>query len=100
LEGYSDFLYFWKEDFTTKELILDLVSIFEADTLLTKVESESDVSFHNRNIRKELEVYLKNSLNQQKELFNGNEVELRFEPTSVLLNPSYEFAPEFLIEVG
>lgn len=102
LEGYSEFLYFWKEDFINQELILDLVSIFEADTLLTKIESdsESEVSFHNRNIRKELEVYLKDSLDQQKELFSDNEVELRFEPTPVLLNPSYEFAPEFLIEVG
>lgn len=100
LLGYSEFLYFWKEDFSNKELVLDLVSIFEADTLLTRIESELEVTYHDRNICKELEVYLKNCLDQQRVLFNDNEVELKFGPTPVLLDPSYEFAPEFLIEVG
>ena len=100
LIGYSDFLYFWKEDFSKKELVLDLVSIFEADTLITKRELESGINYFDRNICEELGDYLRESLRNQKELFKDNEVVLRFSPIPVLLNPSHEFAPEFLIEVG
>lgn len=100
LLGYSDFLYFWKEDFSNKELVLDLVSIFEADTLITKKELESGISYYDRNICKELEVYLRNCLDNQKKLFNDKEVKLEFLPIPVLQNPSNEFAPEFLIESG
>lgn len=100
LSGYSDFLYFWKEDFSNNELVLDLVSIFEADTLVIKNKSESDFHYHDRNICKELGDYLRNSLDKHKELFNDNTVELKFSPIPILLNPSYELAPEFLIEAG
>jgi hypothetical protein len=100
LIGYSDFLYFWKEDFSNKELVLDLVSIFEADTLLKQDERESEIVYSVRNIREELEEYLRNIHLDHKEKFTDDQVKLKFTPIPILLNPSYDFAPEFLIESG
>lgn len=100
LNGYSDFLYFWKEDAETQDLILDLVCVFKAEALIQQTENESEQLYKYRNIRKELENYLQMVLDQQHEIFEGKKVSLQFDPTPILQYSSYELAPEFLIELG
>ena len=100
LNGYLDFLYFWKEDFETHDLILDLVSVFKAETLIQQTVNDDEQLYKSRNIRKELENYLQNILADTPEIFEGQDVFIKFKPTPVLQNKSYELAPEFLIEAG
>lgn len=100
LNGYSDFLYFWKEDAETKDLILDLVCVFKAEALIQQTENEGEQLYKYRNIRKELENYLQMVLDQQHEIFEGKKVYLQFDPTPILQYSSYELAPEFFIELG
>ncbi len=100
LNGYSDFLYFWKEDFKTQDLILDLVCVFKAETLIQQTVNDDEQLYKSRNIRKELENYLQNVLTDKLEIFEGQNVVLKFEPIPILQNPSYGLAPELLIEAG
>lgn len=100
LNGYSDFLYFWKEDAETQDLILDLVCVFKAEALIQQTENEGEQLYKYRNIRKELENYLQMVLDQQHEIFEGKKVSLQFDPTPILQYSSYELAPEFFIELG
>ncbi|MDP1444100.1 hypothetical protein Q8G43_03860 [Acinetobacter schindleri] len=100
LNGYSDFLYFWKEDSETQDLILDLVCVFKAETLIQQIVSDDKQLYKSRNICTELENYFQNVLTDKPEIFEGKNVCLEFEPIPVLQNQSYGFAPEFLIEAG
>ena len=100
LNGYSDFLYFWKEDSETQDLILDLVCVFKAETLIQQIVSDDKQLYKSRNICTELENYFQNVLTDKPEIFEGKNVCLEFEPIPVLQNQSYGLAPEFLIEAG
>lgn len=100
LSGYSDFLYFWKEDFETQNIILDLVCVFKAEALMQQTENDSEQVYKYRNIRLDLQNYFKQVLNEQSEIFEGREVSLQFESTPILQNSSYGLTPEFLIELG
>ena len=100
LKGYSDFLYFWKEDFETQDLILDLVCVFKAEALMQQTENDGEQVYKYRNIRLDLQNYFQQVLNEQSEIFEGRKVSLQFEPTPILQNSSYGLTPEFLIELG
>ncbi|WP_156188813.1 hypothetical protein [Acinetobacter indicus] len=100
LNGYSDFLYFWKEDSETQDLILDLVCVFKAEALIQQTENEGEQLYKSKNICKELENYLQMVLDQQHEIFEGRKVSLQFEPTPILQNSLYGLTPEFFIELG
>lgn len=99
-QGYLDFLYFWKEDFQTQDLVLDLVCVIDAATLMQKVEHNGEQLYEFRNIRVELENYLQMILDEQSEVFKGQNVSLKFEPTPILQNSLYGLTPEFFIELG
>jgi len=100
LSGYSDFLYFWKEDSETQDLILDLVCVFKAEALIQQTENGGEQLYKSKNICKELENYLQMVLDQQHEIFEGRKVSLQFEPTPILQNSLYGLTPEFFIELG
>lgn len=100
LKGYSDFLYFWKEDFGTQNIILDLVCVFKAEALMQQTENDGEQVYKYRNIRLDLQNYFQQVLDEQSEIFEGRKVSLQFEPTPILQNSSYGLTPEFLIELG
>lgn len=100
LHGFSDFLYFWKEDFKTQYLILDLVCVFKAEALMQQVVYDDEQLYIFRNIRTELENYLQKVLAEMPEIFEMQNIFIEFEPIPILQNKLYELAPEFLIEAG
>ena len=74
--------------------------VFKAEALIQQTENEGEQLYKYRNIRKELENYLKMVLDQQHENFEGKKVSLQFEPIPILQNLLYELSPEFFIELG
>lgn len=70
--GYLNFLYFWEEDFDTKQLIQDIVIIMDTRTLLN-IEKNSSAGAM-RNIFKEFYEYANSVLDQKKEVIFGHGV--------------------------
>src|SRR5690606_12081087 len=67
LQGYLDYLYFWKEDFETKDIVLDLVWVIDAAKLMQKTENE--LAYKLRNIPKELKDFLQKALDEKPDFF-------------------------------
>ena len=95
LQGYLDFLYFWSEDFRSRELKLDLICIYDTNTLL---QVSDEPSCKQRNLRTELKEFWQANLEDP--IFEGQNVQLQFKPIPILQDLSYGLAPEFLIEAG
>ena len=93
LQGYLDFLYFWSEDFSSHELKLDLICIYDTNRLL---QVSDEPSCKQRNLRTELKEFWQANLEDP--IFEGQNVHLKFKPTPILQDLSYGLAPEFLIE--
>lgn len=99
-QGYLDFLYFWKEDFKTQEIVLDLVWVIDAAALIQKNENNGEHLYKFRNIHMELKAFLQKVINEKPEIFEEKKIFLEFEPIPLLQNRSHELTPEFLIELG
>ena len=97
-QGYLDYLYFWKEDFETKDIVLDLVWVIDAAKLMQKTENE--LVYKLRNIPKELKDFLQKALDEKLEFFELQNIYLEFTPIPILQNRSDGLTPELLIERG
>ena len=93
-------MYFWKEDFKTQEIVLDLVWVIDAAALIQKNENNGEHLYKIRNIHMELKAFLQKVINEKPEIFEEKRIFLEFEPIPLLQNRSHELTPEFLIELG
>lgn len=99
-KGYLNFLYFWKENFRTDNLIQDLVVIFDASKLMELVETEIGARTNFRDIPNEFQEYIDNLLVEKLDIFDGKKPTLHFEPLPLLQSHTWNIPAEFIIEAG
>lgn len=100
LVGYLGFLYFWKEDFKTKDLIQDIIIIMDSRKLIKSPEAGNSERIKLRDIPNEFSLYVKNVLEHQTEIFEGKFANLDLTPVPVLKSEFWNIPAEFPIESG
>ncbi|MHA3061149.1 hypothetical protein ACX1N5_01730 [Acinetobacter sp. ANC 4636] len=100
LVGYLGFLYFWKEDFRTKDLIQDIIIIMDSRKLITSPETGNSEILKLRDIPNEFSLYVKNVLEHQAEIFEGKFANLDLTAVPVLKSKFWNIPAEFPIELG
>ncbi|MHA3103800.1 hypothetical protein [Acinetobacter sp. ANC 3791] len=100
LVGYLGFLYFWKEDFRTKDLIQDIIIIMDSRKLITSPETGNSEMLKLRDIPNEFSLYVKNVLEHQTEIFEGKFANLDLTSVPVLKSKFWNIPAEFPIELG
>ena len=98
--GYLNYLYFWRENFVTGQLVQDIIIVFNANSLMETKIQESDAEVHFRDIPGEFLTYTCDLLETSSECFNGMEAELNFESVPILQNPEWKMPAELIIEAG
>lgn len=98
-EGYLDFLYFWKENFTTQDLIQDMIIIMDASTLI-KVPEQNNEKASLRDIPAEFFDYMQDTLSENLEIFENQTPVLRFDAVPVMQGRAWNMPAELIIEAG
>ncbi|MFW1941013.1 hypothetical protein [Acinetobacter junii] len=98
--GYLNYLYFWRENFVTGQLVQDIIIVFNANSLMETKIQESDAEVRFRDIPTEFLAYICDLLKASSESFNGMEVKLNFESVPILQNPEWKMPAELIIEAG
>lgn len=98
--GYLNYLYFWKEDFITGQLVQDIIIVFNANSLMETKIQESGTEVHFRDIPREFLAYTCDLLEASSESFNGMEAKLNLESVPILQNPEWKMPAELIIESG
>lgn len=95
-KGYLDFLYFWREDFTTKKLFQDMVIVMEAESLMDIGKGE--IGF--RDIPKEFEIYVNDMLKENIEIFDNQSTYLNLSCLPIMQSSKWGVLKELIVEVG
>lgn len=98
-KGYLDFLYFWKENFNTQDLMQDMIIILDASTLID-VPEQDDQKATLRDIPVELFEYMQSILNDSSEIFGDQKPTLKFDPTPVMQGKVWDMPAELIIETS
>ena len=98
-KGYLDFLYFWKENFITQDLIQDMIIILDASSLID-VPEQDDQKAKLRDIPAEFFEYMRMILNENSEIFGDQKPVLKLFPISVMQGKVWNMPAELIIETG
>jgi len=98
-KGYLDFLYFWKENFITQDLIQDMIIILDASTLID-VPVQDDQKATLRDIPSEFFEYMQTILNENSEIFGDQKPDLEFHSTPVMQGKVWDMPAELIIETS
>lgn len=98
-KGYLDFLYFWKENFITQDLIQDMIIILDASSLIDVPEQE-DQKAKLRDIPAEFFEYMRVILNENSEIFENQKPVLKLFPIPVMQGWVWNMPAELIIETG
>jgi hypothetical protein len=98
--GYLSFLYFWRENFTTDNIELDLIIIVDANSLwVTNTQIEDGKGYY-RDIPKEFLAYTRDVLKASLDIFDSKEADLYLEAIPILQSNEWEMPVAFIIESG
>lgn len=98
-KGYLDFLYFWKENFLTQDLIQDMIIILDASSLID-VPEQDDQKATLRDIPAEFFRYMHTILNENSEIFGDQKPTLKLFPIPVMQGKAWNMSAELIIETG
>ena len=98
-KGYLDFLYFWKENFITQDLIQDMIIILDASALID-VPEQDDQKATLRDIPAEFLEYMQTILNENPVIFGDQKPDLEFHPTPVMQGKVWDMPAELIIETS
>ncbi|ENV10216.1 hypothetical protein F966_01389 [Acinetobacter higginsii] len=98
--GYLSFVYFWRENFNTENLVQDILIIFNANSLIEKKTQQEGAVTNIRDIPNEFSTYIFDYLKVSSECFEGKETKLNFQPIPILQNQEWNMPAELIIESG
>ncbi|SNX44267.1 hypothetical protein SAMN05421731_102428 [Acinetobacter puyangensis] len=96
-KGYLDFLYFWKENFITQNLIQDMIIILDASSLID-IPEQDDQKAKLRDIPAEFLEYMRMILNENSEIFGDRKPILKLYPIPVMQSKAWDIPAELIIE--
>lgn len=98
-KGYLDFLYFWKENFITQDLIQDMIIILDASSLID-IPEQDDQKAKLRDIPAEFFEYMRMTLNENSVIFGDQKPVLELYPIPVMQGKVWNMPAELIIETG